>query len=343
MRPAAVTLAAATLLAVAALPSYAAPSPPAEKSAPSSAGLIVWTNRAADGRERLMIADADGTGDRVLTHPGKDQFDIDPQFSPNGEWIAYEHDTPESASVRLVRPDGTQDHRLAVPCEDPCVAVAGPTWLSDRRLAVALVLGPFDANDNAAEALLWTIRTDGTGLRRLSPESASGKYEDSYVHASRDGSYLVFMRRRLSDGSTALVRTDSNGGNPQRITPWGWGVEINDVSTAAGGPAKDMVVFEAYGRGDPNATFVDLGTVPATCGTPQACRKAIVWLTDNAASGRRNANPHWSPDGRNLVFTDRENIDTEDVNIWTMRFGSEERRQISDTPRFDYRPDWGRG
>ena len=136
MRPAAVTLAAATLLAVVALPSYAAPSPPAEKAAPSSAGLIVWTNRAADGRERLMIADADGTGDRVLTHPGKDQFDIDPQFSPNGEWIAYEHDTPESASVRLVRPDGTQDHRLAAPCEDPCVVVGAPTWLSNRRLAV---------------------------------------------------------------------------------------------------------------------------------------------------------------------------------------------------------------
>ena len=36
-----------------------APSPLAEEAAPSSAGLIVWTNRATDGRERLMIADAE--------------------------------------------------------------------------------------------------------------------------------------------------------------------------------------------------------------------------------------------------------------------------------------------
>ena len=69
----------------------------------------------------------------------------------------------------------------------------------------------------------------------------------------------------------------------------------------------------------------------------------MVWLTDNAATGRRNANPHWSPDGRNIVFTDRAGIDTEDVEIWTMRYGGADRRQISTSPRFDYRPDWGRG
>lgn len=68
-----------------------------------------------------------------------------------------------------------------------------------------------------------------------------------------------------------------------------------------------------------------------------------MWLTDNEASGRRNANPHWSPDGRDYVFTDRANIDTEDVQIWTARFGTDERREISTSKRFDYRPDSGRG
>ena len=59
--------------------------------------------------------------------------------------------------------------------------------------------------------------------------------------------------------------------------------------------------------------------------------------------GRRNANPHWSPDGRDYVFTDRANIDTEDVQIWTTRVRHRaERREISTSARFDYRPDWGR-
>jgi hypothetical protein len=334
-------LALVTVLALLGLPSYADASPPLVEAAPSTHGLIVWTNRAADGRENLMIAEADGSGVRQLTHAGKDGVDIDAQFSPNGEWIAYQHLGPEPGTVRLVRADGSDGYVLKVPCNDPCLEVGVPTWLSNDELAVSRVFGPIDKHDNAAEALLWTVRPDGTELHRLSPASAAGKFEDAYVHASRDGSYLVFMRRRLSDGATALFRMDDHG--LQRITPWGLGIEVNDVSTAASGPTEDLVLFEAYGRGDPDATFVDLGTVPATCSSPSGCRQAIVWLTDNAASGRRNANPHWSPNGKNLVFTDRANIDTEDVEILTMRYGDTESRTISTSPRFDYRPDWGRG
>jgi dipeptidyl aminopeptidase/acylaminoacyl peptidase len=334
-------VATAVLLTAVTFP-YGAAAAPVQEHAPSTSGRIVWTNRAVDGRERLMIAEADGSRDRVLTHPGKDVSDIDAQFSPNGRWIAYERDTPEGFSVRLVRPNGLGDHRLAVPCQDRCLGVANPSWLTNDRLAVARGFGPIDTSDNAAERLLWTVNRDGSRLRRLSPKSAAGKYEDGYVHPGPAGSYLVFMRRRLADGDTALFRMHNDGTHLQRITPWGLGIEVNDVSTATGGPTRNLVVFEAYGRGDPDATFVDLGFVPATCTSPKACRKAIVWLTDNGATGRRNANPHWSPDGRNLVFTDRANIDTEDVQIWTMRYGSTQRRLISNSPRFDYRPDWGR-
>ena len=295
---------AVTLLALLGFPAYAAGVPPTDAE-PSTQGLIVWTNRAADGREGLMIARADGTERMALTHPGKDQADIDSQFSPNGEWIAYERDDHDSATVRLVRPDGTDDHLVPVPCDDPCVVVAGPTWLSNNLLAVVRVLGPFDSDDRAAEALLWTVRPDGSGLKRLSPASAAGKFEDAYVHASRDGDYRVFMRLRLSDDATALFRKDASG--LQRITPWGLGIEINDVSTAAGGSTEDLVVFESYGRGDPDATFADLGVVPATCASPKACRKALVWLTDNEATragatqtptGLRTAGTTCSPTAR---------------------------------------------
>lgn len=42
------------------------------------------------------------------------------------------------------------------------------------------------------------------------------------------------------------------------------------------------------------------------------------------------------------MFTDRKNIKTEDVQIWTARYGTDERLEISTSTRFDYRPDWGR-
>ena len=131
-----------TLLALSGLPSYAVASPPLVEAAPSTHGLIVWTNRAADGRENLMIAEADGSGVHRLTNAGKDGVDIDPQFSPNGEWIAYQRLSPAGGTVRLVRPDGTDGHRLDVPCDEPCLEVGVPTWLSNKRLWEISVASP---------------------------------------------------------------------------------------------------------------------------------------------------------------------------------------------------------
>ena len=59
------------------------------------------------------------------------------------------------------------------------------------------------------------------------------------------------------------------------------------------------------------------------------------------AAFRRNANPNWSPDGSSIVFTDRATIDLNDAEIWTMQYLGTQRRKISDSPDFDFRPTWG--
>src|SRR3954470_24982079 len=91
---------------------------------PSTKGIIVWTNRTPAGSEHLLIARADGSGQRVLTPALPDVDDLNAQVSPDGAWIAYEHDNPDVGSVHLVRPDGTHDHAVDVGCVDPCVAAA---------------------------------------------------------------------------------------------------------------------------------------------------------------------------------------------------------------------------
>ena len=270
-----------------------------------------------------------------------DTGDVDAQISPDGSWVAYERDTPDSASVRLVRPDGRHDHVVDVGCSDPCVAAIGPTWLTDTRLAFALVKAPFGPDGAAASAVLWTSRRDGGHVRRLSQPGIDGVYEDIWAHRAPDGSYLTFLRRRNSDLKSALFRMRPDGTHEQQLTPWELSVDVNDLSTARRGPTKDLLVFDSYGRGDPDATFADIGTVPATCPSLQACTASIRWLTDNGATGRRNANPQWSPDGTSLVFTDRAGIDEPNSEIWTMRYAGTDRRRISTSANFDYRPTWG--
>jgi Tol biopolymer transport system component len=176
----------------------------------------------------------------------------------------------------------------------------------------------------------------------MSPAGIDGSYEEYYARTSRDGSYVTFDRVRNADGTRALFRSAPDGSSTRQLTPWRISAEVDDLSTAAQGPTKDLIVFESYGRGDPDATFVDIATVPATCHPLSDCVTKIRWLTDNGATGRRNANPQWSPDGSSLVFTDRSGIDNPNAEIWTMRYDGGPRTKISTSTNFDYRPTWGR-
>ena len=101
----------------------------------------------------------------------------------------------------------------------------------------------------------------------MSDKRDAGKYEDSQAQVSPDGSFVTWTRMRLSDGKSTIMRVDVDGDDPAPILPWGLGVEVNDLSHATSGPTEGLVLFEAYGRGDPDATFVDLGTVPVGSAT----------------------------------------------------------------------------
>jgi Tol biopolymer transport system component len=336
-------LAAAALVASVAAP----PSATAGKGdrPPTRQGLIVWTNRSEDGSsEHLMIARGDGLRPRSLTPAVDGVFDLNAQVSPRGNWIAYEHNFPDGAEIRVVRPSGARDHALDVGCVDPCVAVVSPTWLSNKRLGFTMVSGPFDDETGAAaSAVLWTANLDGSGVRRLSQHGIDGTYEDYRAYRAPDHDYLTFARIRTADGRWALFRARPDGSDRQQLTPWDLSsAEVYDLSTARSGSTEDLIVFESYGRGDFDATFADIATVPATCASLSACIAKIHWITDNGATGRRNANPQWSPDGSSIVFTDRTSIDEPNAQIWTMRYPGGPPRLISTSPNFDYRPTWGR-
>ena len=294
--------------------------------------------------EHLLIAHADGSAQRVLTPAIAGSGDIDAQFSPKGDWIAYEHDTADSETIHLIRPDGTGDHVLDVGCVDPCYGSDAPTWLSSHVIAYLRVVGPFDQDGNAASAVLWTVRVDGTLGQRLSQAGIDGTFEDRYARLSPDRRYVTFQRLRVADGRSALFRMSPDSSHVRQLTPWSLNADLYDLSTARGGPTKNLIVFQSPGHGDPNQTFTDLGFVRATCRSLEDCTSTITWMTDNGPTGRRTSNPQWSPSGSSLVFTDRSSIDDPNAEIWTQRYGATEdqRRLISTSPNFDYRPAWGR-
>jgi dipeptidyl aminopeptidase/acylaminoacyl peptidase len=342
MLPFARLLAALPLTVVMGMTPASAVAQPSSHPHHHGGGVIVWTHRAAEGSEHLMIADADGRHPRQLTTPRPDTSDIDAQVSPDGRWIVFTRHQNDPSTLHLVRPDGTDDHALNIGCTGKCIEASTPTWLSNTRIAYTLVRGPVDERTGfAAAAALYTARIDGTHIRRWSARGIDGKSEENGLHLSADGRYVTLRVGRLSDGQTALFRAAPNGSHRQQLTPWALRADVFDLSTARKGRTKDLVVFESYGRGTSEETFVDIATVPATCRSLHACTAKLRWLTNNAATGRRNANPQWSPNGRNLVFTNRASFSDQNADIFRARYPLAHRRQISTSPAFDYRPAWG--
>jgi hypothetical protein len=166
------------------------------------------------------------------------------------------------------------------------------------------VVGPFDGpNDAARSAALWTAREDGTHARRLSPPDIDGTYEDVLANWSRDRSYIQFLRLRSDPRvESAVFRMRPDGTGARQLTPWDIDADMPDLSRAASGPSKGLVVFETFGHG---GSALNVATVPATCPTLAACSAKIRYLTSNAPDGPANStNPAWAPDGSRIALAE---------------------------------------
>jgi hypothetical protein len=103
------------------------------------------------------------------------------------------------------------------------------------------------------------------------------------------------------------------------------------------------VVFETFGQGAPKGSQPDIATVPATCHPLAACIREIRCVTHNGAGPRASFNPSWSPGGKRIAFTDALFPAGKPAigDIWTVRPDGRGRQQVSHSPRFEFRPDWG--
>jgi Tol biopolymer transport system component len=233
-----------------------------------------------------------------------------------------------------------------VRCTDPCAGLDNPGWAGGRRIAFTRVMGPFDGPGGAARsAVLYTARLDGSGMRRLSQRGIDGVYEDYHARFDASGRHLIFLRLRNSDGKTAVFWMRRDGSGVHQLTPWRLAADVPDLSLATHGVTRNLVVFETFGSSPPpKGSEQDIATVPATCHPLAACVRDIRYVTHNGAGPQTSFNPSWSPDGQQIAFTQALFLEGKPPvgDIWTIRPNGHDRRQVSRSPRFDFRPDWGR-
>jgi Tol biopolymer transport system component len=168
--------------------------------------FLAWPDWSPDGGRiayvddyRLVVANADGRGRRVLTSGAAVQ---DPAWSPDGSWIAIRR----AGDLFLITADGTRLHRIT---RTPHVEEES-AWSPDGRWIVHVRRD----RTRSVDRELWLVRPDGTGLRPLT----DNVFEDTSPAWSPDGRRIAFVSGR-TEGSFGpeLWMMNADGSGERRV------------------------------------------------------------------------------------------------------------------------------
>jgi TolB protein len=280
-------------------------SPASPVSRAASSGVVLVNNGS-----RIVAANADGSGIRVLTEPPAGAFDSDPVASPDGELVAFVRD---DEYIEVMRVDGSDRHQVAK-------TEVAPAWSPDGSLLAY-----------ETDSSLELVRPDGSDRRVLVADDGLG---DGFTW-SPNGRSIVFV------SSTGISVVDVGTG-AQRVLN-----EVEDTSDPTWSPGggriafladyDNVVVMNADGSGV--HTVAESAATKALAWSPDGTRLAfaeygledaggivvvdatsggLVASIPSLAGGETNC-PSWSPDGDRIAFlraSDAGDYDLRGGDVW---------------------------
>ncbi len=249
-----------------------------------------YGHEAADYQyEIVRTATGGGTPQRLTTDAGYDNF---PSWSPDETRIAFlssRSGGEDAGRLFTMAPDGTDIQELTP--ELAGVIHHPPQWAPDGQRLAFVAYSPYYRRVSSLPGL-YTVRADGTELRRLSPAVRSP------VAWSPDGQRLAFAQ--AVDGAVMLVTIAVDGSDLQPLVPiegWrGWqqddghapGAWINSVAWSPDGTRILVSVNDRH-----PAFIVELDS-------PHRREVGILRNPEGRFHGVRAA--AWSPDGSQIAL-----------------------------------------
>ena len=230
-------------------------------SYPGKNGLIAFSGMDPTGSDsEIFTMNGDGTGAKQLTF--NDVHDLDPCWSPDGEWVAFVSQMPPTMSIWVIRSDGTGLRQVTQPPVGGSMDM-NPAWSPNGKKIIFtrenLLFFPYTYDIYGIDA--WS-----TGPGELLIENA---IQPSW---SPDGSMIVYLNVTdsciwVADSTTGapLFRvTSSIGENPC------WSPDGQRIVFSRG---NDIFVVDVDGSNEQQIT-----------------------------NGPSDREPNWSPDGEKILF-----------------------------------------
>jgi TolB protein len=174
-------------------------------------GLNGWPIWSPDGERILWVrapglalANPDGSDVQLVRVPGDNST---PSFSPDGKRVVLRRDVPGGVGIYVVNVDGTGSKRIVLSKKGIADKIS---WSPDgSRIAFSM------PECGSPSCNVYTIRPDGTGLRRLTHDTA-GKVNNGVDCWSPDGRKIAFASDR--DGTYQIHVMNADGSGVTQLT-----------------------------------------------------------------------------------------------------------------------------
>jgi TolB protein len=251
--------------------------PPAQAAYPGKNGRISFSAPDARGFSHIYTMAANGGDVRQLTHSPRGFDDYASDWSPDGQWIAFDRTSEASgqSEIQVIRPDGNDARQVT--------HLNGhnydPSWSPDGETLVFEHLPPCTCTSN-----IYTIRPDGSGLHQLTHFDHNTEAEEPEL--SPDGQWIVFQQTPRVHPPYAVYLMRSDGSDLHRITPLAM-----DAGHPGWSPDGSKIIFNDH----VSKSVGDIFTIrPDGTGLTQ--------LTDVARDGIDYFHPDYAPNGKHILF-----------------------------------------
>jgi TolB protein len=271
----------------------------------------------ADPFGRLLIINADGTGQTILTTGGTVR-DFNPVYSPDGSKIVFARNTTFGTSIFVMNADGSNPVALT-PVSQNFSGYSHPSWSPDGKKIV------FASDRNGTRKLeIFVINIDGTGLTQLTTNVQlttdgqgpvySNDFEPSW---SPDGLSIAFASNRIALNNIEVYVMNADGSNQTRLS-----THNGDDRGPTWSPDSKKIAF--FGNSE-NFFGINIMNRDGTN------------VVNTTGDGRY---PAWGPDGARLAILRGDPNNNFQAGIWTINTDGSNAFKVTNN-NFDCRdPSW---